>query len=265
MVGKTSVAGAKSDAADQPNIRTIGVDDLTTALRKGFQDFKALPTHLIFLAVIYPVLALLFVRAAAQDAVLPLVFPILAGYTLIGPLVAIGIYELSRRREAGLTPTRRDALTVLKSDSIGSILALGIALMVVYFAWLFVAQGLYQQLLGGQGAASVGGFLGLIFGTGAGWQLIILGSGIGFVFAAVVFTLSVVSFPMLVDRNVGIATALSTSVRAVMANKGTMMIWGFIVAAALLIGSIPVFVGLAVVLPILGHATWHLYKAVVDP
>ncbi|MEM8916586.1 MAG: DUF2189 domain-containing protein, partial [Pseudomonadota bacterium] len=107
MVGKTSVAGAKSDAADQPNIRTIGVDDLTTALRKGFQDFKALPTHLIFLAVIYPVLALLFVRAAAQDAVLPLVFPILAGYTLIGPLVAIGIYELSRRREAGLTPTRR--------------------------------------------------------------------------------------------------------------------------------------------------------------
>ena len=264
MADLTTARGFPALSASQPAIRQISVSDLKMALYRGFDDFKAVPTHLLFLGAIYPVLAIIFVRAAAQDSVLPLVFPLLAGYTLIGPLVAIGMYELSKQREQGLHPTRRHAFHVLKSDSIGAIVGLGILTMVIYFVWLAAAQTIYQQIMGTVAPASFSAFASQIFGTGAGATLIVAGSGIGFLFAAMVFTLSVTSFPMLVDRNVGIPTAILTSVRVVMANKMTMGIWGLMVAALLVIGSIPLFVGLAIVLPVLGHATWHLYRIAVD-
>ena len=194
---------------------------------------------------------------------LPVVFPLLAGYTLIGPLVATGMYELSRRRELGLDCSRRHAFEILKFQSIRAIATLGVALMVIYFAWLGTAQIIYAINFGGAPPASVIDFALQVFTTPAGWILIIVGSGVGFVFAAVVFTLSVVSFPLLMDHDVGVMTAIKVSIRAVLANPVTMAIWGIIVAATLLIGTAPFFVGLAVALPVLGHATWHVYRKVV--
>jgi uncharacterized membrane protein len=194
---------------------------------------------------------------------LPVVFPLLAGYTLIGPLVATGMYELSRRRELGLDCSRRHAFEILKFQSISAIATLGVALMVIYFAWLGTAQIIYAINFGGAPPASVIDFALQVFTTPAGWILIIVGSGVGFVFAAVVFTLSVVSFPLLMDHDVGVMTAIKVSIRAVLANPVTMAIWGIIVAATLLIGTAPFFVGLAVALPVLGHATWHVYRKVV--
>jgi uncharacterized membrane protein len=245
-------------------VRSIGMVDLRDALARGLSDFKEMPTHLVFLVVIYPLVTLVFARITAHYDVLPLIFPLLAGYTLIGPLAATGMYELSRRRELGLDISRRHAVSVLRSPHIRAISGLGLILMVIYFAWLWAAWTIYDKIFDGVIPESVADFIALIFNTPAGWTLMLVGSGAGFLFATIVFALSVMSFPMLLDRNVSIRTAVQTSVRAVLANPVTMAVWGFIVAGALLLGTVPFFVGLAFVLPVLGHATWHLYRIVVE-
>ena len=262
MADQRAVADAEASHF-QPVVRTIGMADLGDALTSGLADFKAMPTHLIFLCLIYPIVILVAQRIYAGYEVLPLVFPLLAGYTLIGPLVAIGMYELSRRREQGLDISRAHAFDVLRFPSIRSIAILGVMLMVIYFAWLVSARAIYWQTFGGAVPESIAAFARQVFTTPAGWTLIVVGSGVGFLFAVVVFTLSVVSFPMLLDRNVGVMTAVQTSFKAVAANPVTMAVWGIIVAGVLLLGSVPFFVGLAVALPVLGHATWHLYRKVV--
>ena len=264
MANEKSIADAGAYGSTKPNVRRIGTADLIDALARGLDDFKAMPTHLVFLCLIYPIVTLIFARIYAGYEVLPLVFPLLAGYTLIGPLVATGMYELSRRREAGLDISRRHAFDVFRSPSIFSIAILGVVLMAIYFAWLLAAQAIYVVTFGGAAPESIGEFARQVFTTPAGWTLIIGGSGAGFLFAVVVLTLSVVSFPLLLDRDVGVMTAMQTSIRAVLANPMTMAIWGLIVAVALLIGSLPLFVGLSVVMPVLGHATWHLYRKVVE-
>ncbi len=264
MANEKSIADAGTYGSTKPNVRRIGTADLIDALARGLDDFKAMPTHVVFLCLIYPIVTLMFARIYAGYEVLPLVFPLLAGYTLIGPLVATGMYELSRRREAGLDISRGHAFDVFRSPSIGSIATLGVVLMAIYFAWLVTAQAIYVVTFGGAAPASIEEFARQVFTTPAGWTLIVVGSGAGFLFAVIVLTLSVVSFPLLLDRDVGVKTAMQTSVRAVLANPVTMAIWGLIVAVALLIGSLPLFVGLSVVMPVLGHATWHLYRKVVE-
>ena len=262
MANEEAIAGADGSPA-RPIVRTIGPGDLRDALAKGLADFEAMPTHVIFLCLIYPIVTLIFARAYAGYEVVPLVFPLLTGYTLIGPLVATGMYELSRRREQGLDTSREHAFDVLRFRSVGAIARLSGLLMAIYFVWLAIAWTIYQQSFAGAVPESIAEFALQVLTTPAGWTLIFVGCGAGFIFATVVFTLSVVSFPMLVDRDVSAATAVRTSVRAVLANVTVMGMWAFIVASALLIGSLPFFVGLAVVLPVLGHATWHLYRKVV--
>lgn len=244
-------------------IRSISVADLKEVLANGFADYKEMPTHVVFLIVIYPLVTLVFGRISADYDVLPLVFPLLAGYTLIGPLAATGMYELSRRREQGLGTHRRNAFQVFVSPHIRAIVGLGVIVMVIYFGWLKAATAIYDRIFAGIVPESVADFANLIVNTPAGMTLILVGSGAGFAFAAVVFTLSVVSFPMLLDRDVTIVTAVHTSIRAVLKNPVTMGLWGLTVAGTLLLGALPFFVGLAFVLPMLGHATWHLYRRVV--
>jgi uncharacterized membrane protein len=248
----------------EPVINTIGVSDLTDALKQGWEDFSAIPSHAIFLAIIYPIIGLILFRVSFGYEVLPLVWPLLAGFTLIGPLAAVGLYELSRRRELGLDASPMHVLDVFHLPSLGSIVVLGVALLAIFVAWISVAKSLYEQAFGAMVPGSVGEFVNRVLTTSAGRELIVVGNAVGFLFALLVLVISVVSFPMLVDRNVGAATAVRTSVRAVLENPFTMAIWGLIVAASLLIGSLPFFFGLAVVFPVLGHATWHLYRKVVS-
>jgi uncharacterized membrane protein len=256
LVGATATA--------QPAIRRIGIGDLKDALREGWADFSAMPSHAIFLCIIYPVVGIVLAQLIFGFAMLPFLFPLAAGFALIGPLAALGLYELSRRREAGLDTQASHALDVLHSPSIGAIAALGLLLLTIFFVWIAVAHAIYVASFGYAMPASLGQFVRDLFTTAAGWQLIVVGNLVGLVFAIVAMMLSAITFPLLLDREVGAAAALSTSVRLVQKNPVTMAAWGLIVAALLLLGSIPLFIGLAVAIPVLGHATWHLYRKAID-
>ena len=253
------------DSPAYPIVRKIGVADLKDAVAKGIDDFLAMPTHVIFLAVIYPVVGLLLAAITFGYDLIPLLFPLAGGFALIGPFAAIGLYELSRQRERGVEVSWKHAFGLLRYPSLDAIAAMGMVLMIVFLIWLATAQLLYQSLFGYGLPESIRQFLSDILTTPAGWTLIIAGNGIGFLFAALAMTISVVSFPLLLDRDVGAIVAMHTSVRAVLRNPLMMAVWGLFVAAALVIGSLPFFVGLAVVLPVLAHSTWHLYRKVVEP
>jgi uncharacterized membrane protein len=246
-------------------IRKIGLSDLSEALRLGWEDFKAVPSHAIILCVIYPVLGLVLFRMVLGYSVLPLLFPLAAGFTLIGPFAALGLYELSRRRERGEEAAAWDAIHVLRAPSFGAMLELGTLLLVLFIVWIAAADAIYIATFGHAPAASIPDFATHVFMTPKGWSLIIVGCGVGFLFAVVALCVSVVSFPLMLDRHATAIDAIRTSLQAVRKNPFGMAAWGLIVAALLVIGSLPFFVGLAVVLPVLGHATWHLYRKVVEP
>ena len=246
-------------------IRKIGLSDLSAALRLGWEDFAAVPSHAIVLCVIYPVLGLVLFRMVLGYSVLPLLFPLAAGFTLIGPFAALGLYELSRRRERGEEAAAWDAVHVLRAPSFGAMVELGILLLVLFVTWIAAADAIYIATFGHAPAASIPDFATRILMTPEGWSLIIVGCGVGFLFAVVALCVSVVSFPLMLDRHANAIDAIRTSLRAVMKNPVAMAAWGLIVAVLLVVGSLPFFVGLAIVLPVLGHATWHLYRKVVEP
>jgi len=256
------MAGHNAELA-HPVIRRIGLNDLADALRLGWRDFMAMPSHLMFLAIIYPIVGVFLAAWTSGAGALPMLFPLMSGFALLGPVAAIGLYEISRRREAGLTSTWRNALDVRHSPALPSIVALGLLLFALFIAWLLTARALYISLFGEVAPATIGAMLSEIFGSTQGWTLLIAGNLIGLCFAVVVLATTVIAFPLLLDRDIGAVAAIQTSVRATLANPVTMLAWGLFVAAALFVGSVPLFAGLAIVLPVLGHATWHLYRKVI--
>ncbi len=245
-------------------VHRIGFSDLKDALKRGLDDFTAMPTHAMFLCAIYPIVGLLIARLAFGYSILPLLYPLVAGFALVGPLAALGLYELSRRREAGLDASASHALDVVDSTSIGALVALGLLLLGLFVLWIAFANAIYVANFGYAPPVSIAGFVHDVLTTRAGWNLIVLGNGVGFLFAVVVLTISVVSFPLLLDRDVGATVALLTSIRVVLKNPLTMAAWGLIVAALLFIAALPAFLGLTIVMPVLGHASWHLYRKVVE-
>lgn len=246
----------------EPEIRKISIADVRDALAEGIDDFREFPTHVFFACIIYPVVGIVLARLLFGYEILPLIYPMAAGFALLGPFVAIGLYELSRRRELGLDNSPARAFDVLQRPGIGAILLLGFALTAIFVGWLYTASLIHTQLFGSE-ASSPEQFWRELTSTGKGTQLIIVGNVVGFVFALVVLVTSVVSFPMLVDRDVSASTAVRTSIRAAIENPIPVALWGLIVAVGLVLGAIPFLLGLAIVLPILGHATWHLYRKLV--
>ena len=261
----TSVTQSGQDTAAAPVIRTIGFSDLHKALRLGWEDFKAVPSHAIILCVIYPVLGLVLARTVLGYSVLPLLFPLAAGFALLGPFAALGLYELSRRRERGEQATASSAFEVLRSPSFGAMLGLGALLLALFVTWVTTAQAIYIAAFGYEGATGISDFATCVLTTSQGWWLIVVGCGVGFLFALIALCVSVVSFPLMLDRHAGAGEAMVTSLRAVARNPVPMAAWGLIVAVLLVAGSLPAFLGLAIVIPLLGHATWHLYRQTIEP
>ncbi len=250
------------DAAP-PAVRRIGLADLGAALRAGWQDFLACRTDVVFLCLLYPVAGLVIARLAVAQGLLPLVFPLVAGFALVGPLFGVGLYEMSRRRERGIATGWADAFAVLRAPGFGAILAVGLVLLALFGLWLGSAWVLYTVTLGPDLPVSAEAFARDVLTTREGWIMAAAGIAIGFAFAVAALAIGVVSLPLLLDRPVGAGRAIATSLRAVRANPGAMAAWGVVVAAGLALGALPLLVGLAVVLPVLGHATWHLYRRVV--
>jgi len=260
-----TVEGAWEDRdAVAPMVRRIHAADIGDALARGVKDLGAYRTDVIFLCLIYPVAGLVISRMAADYGMVALIFPLISGFALVGPLFGLGLYEMSRRREKGIATGWADAFAVMRAPAIGAIVVLGALLFALFCAWLFAAYLIYTVTLGPDHPVSATAFARDALMTPAGWTMIVVGCGVGFLFALVALVISVVSFPLLLDRNVGVGTAIATSVRAVLTNPGPMAMWGLIIAGSLVIGAIPLLVGLAIVLPVLGHATWHLYRKVVS-
>jgi uncharacterized membrane protein len=249
--------------AAEPVVRHLAPRDLRAVLRQGLADFAACRTDVAFLALLYPVIGVLLVWMTLDRNLVPLIFPVMAGFALVGPVAAVGLYEMSRRREMGEEPGWADALSVTRAPGFGPILALGLMLLGVFVVWMLTAHAIWFATLGPEHPASIGAFLHDTFTTGAGWAMIVLGCAVGALFALAVLVTSAIAFPLLLDRDVGLPVAVVTSVRVARANPVTMLAWGLIVAGGLVIGSIPFFLGLIVVMPVLGHATWHLYRRAV--
>ncbi|HEX6441408.1 MAG TPA: DUF2189 domain-containing protein [Stellaceae bacterium] len=247
-----------------PAIRRVGLADLREALARGLDDFAASRSDVVFLCLIYPIAGLVLARLAFGYDMLPLLFPLVSGFALVGPVAGIGLYEISRRREQNLSASWADAFGLVRSPTFGSIVLLAVVLLAIYLLWLAVANVIYDLTLGPEPPVSIAAFAHDVFATSRGWAMIVIGIGVGFLFALLVLATSVVSFPLLIDRDVDVDTAVRTSVRAFLVNPVTIAAWGLIVAAGLVIGSLPAFLGLIVIMPVLGHATWHLYRRVVD-
>lgn len=262
---QSDIIAPAAPAYELPGVRTLTPADLKTVLLKGLEDFRAMPTHAVFLCLIYPVIGLLLARLAFGYDIIPMLYPLAAGFALLGPLAAIGLYELSRRRELGVDTSWTHAFDVFYSPSFPSIAALGFLLLAIFTIWIAVANSLYVSAFGYGTPESLAAFARDLFTTPEGQFLIVTGNLTGFVFALLVLVITVVSFPLLLDRNAGVATAILTSVQLVRKNPVTLMLWGLIVAIGLALGFATLLLGLAVVIPVLGHATWHLYRAGVEP
>jgi uncharacterized membrane protein len=262
-LGRSLLGSQESRYAPLPAVCRIKAADLRDVLIRGLGDFGAYRTDVIFLCLIYPVVGIVLAWLTFGYEMLPLLFPLASGFALLGPVAAVGLYEMSRQREQGNRITWVDAFGVIRSPAFGAILVLGLVLLTIFLLWLLAANVIYQLTLGPEPPVSMAAFARDVFTTRAGWAMIVVGVGVGFLFALLVLEISVVSFPLLLDRDVGLYTAVRTSIRAVAANPGPMAVWGLIVASGLVIGSIPAFLGLIIVMPVLGHATWHLYRKVV--
>ncbi|CAH1674217.1 DUF2189 domain-containing protein [Chelatococcus asaccharovorans] len=246
-------------------VNRIGFNDLREALRRGWQDFISYRSDVLFVMLIYPIAGLVLSQLAVGRSMLHLVFPLASGFALLGPFAATGLYEVSRRRELGQRGGWFEAFKVFSSPAFGSVAMLGLAMTLLFLLWLLAAMVVYHFTLGPAYPSSMGQFIADVFGTPAGWALILIGGGVGFLFALVVLAAGSISFPLLIDRHVGIVAAVATSVRAFTTNPIPMLTWGAIVAGTLILGSLPLLVGLIVVMPVLGHATWHLYRRLTAP
>ena len=253
-----------------PTVRRITREDLWASLRQGAGDAAAVRDDILFIGVIYPLAGLILARFLFSQNLIPLAFPLVAGFALIGPVAAIGLYEISRRREAGEAVSWTDAFKVLRSPALPSILWLGFLMLVLFGVWMAAAWGIFYATLGPQFMTPIGAtppslraFLDAVLTTPQGWAMTVTGMVVGFLFAAFAMAVSVIAFPLLLDRNVGVVTAVKTSLRAVAANPAVMALWGVIVAGLLVLGSIPALFGLIFVVPMLGHATWRLYRRVI--
>ena len=262
MHARSEVETRPVGAGEQPAVRRITTAEIVEAVRRGLDDFRAVPTHYLLYGLVYAVAGLILVRAAFDAALLPLMFPLVAGFALIAPTLSVGLFELSRRREQGQETRWWHILGVRRHAAVGPILVLDALLAVWFVLWLATAAQLYAAIIG-PAPSTLGAFLAGILTTAQGWTLILVGNAVGFVFALVAFAVSAVSFPLLVDTDLGLRGAVATSVRAVVSNPGPMGLWAAILAGGVILGALPLLLGLPVVLPILGHATWHVYRRVV--
>ena len=264
MASKPIPAARRPARSRKIVVRKIGDEDVRASLRQGLDDFLAMRGDIFFAGLIYTVIGLAAVVMTANKPLIPFFFPEVAGVGLLGPVAAVGFYELALRRERGEHVHWFNFLDVRKRPSVDDMGIVAGLLLAIFALWLLAAGALYAAIFGWSTPTNFLAFARDVLTTVNGWALILAGAVVGAIFGWIVLSLSVVSLPMLVDCDVTASDAVSASWRAAHANKGLMIRWGLTVVGLLILGSIPLFVGLALVLPWLGYSTWHLYTRLVD-
>lgn len=249
-------------ATGLPAIRPIGASDIVDALTKGIRDFQAYPAFGLFFGGIYMVGGWVVLATALVWNMNYLVYPLAAGFVLIGPFVAVGLYEVSRRRELGEPLTWRAILGAVYAQSGREISWMAFVTLFIFMIWMYQVRLLIALFFGVSGLPA-GSFPGILFTTADGLAFLAVGHAVGAVLAVLVFSLTVVSFPLLLDRPVDFVTAMITSVKSVVTNPVPMIGWALAVTLLLMVACMPAFIGLLIVLPVLGHTTWHLYRRLV--
>ncbi len=244
-------------------VRSLAPSDLRWALARGWDDFRALRGDFLFLPVIYAALGFAASALAFRQSLFALIFPLAGGFALVGPIAAAGFYELARRREQGLETGWFHFFDPLRGPGRIPLLLLSVVLAGLFLLWMTVAQGIYANTLGRLAPGGIAAFVDALFTTPEGWTMIVAGNLAGAAFALAALVIGAFSFPMAVDKACDPFVALLTSVSAFLHNPATMLRWGAIVAGLLILGSLPLFLGLVIVLPWLGYATWHLYTRAV--
>jgi uncharacterized membrane protein len=246
----------------RPVVRRITADDVYAALRDGWADFRAVPAFGLFFGGVYALLGIvIFLTLWAIDEPFWIV-PFAFAFPLIGPFVAVGLYEVSRRREEGLPLDWSEILGVVWSKRDSQIPSMAFVVLAGFMVWMWAASILIIAFLGRLGHFTD---IGAILGSPNGIALLVVGTIVGAVIAFVLFAATAVSLPMLVDREVDYVTAIAASWKAVTTNLQPMLHWAWIIAASLAVAMLPLFLGLVVALPVLGHGTWHLYRRVIAP
>jgi uncharacterized membrane protein len=260
--GYATVIAAPASSAP-PETRPLAFSDLREALGKGWDDLAAMRSDVMFACMLYPIMGAVLVALATRGDVAHLLFPVLSGFALVGPVAALGLYELSRRREAGQPVSWAAMFDILHSPRFPRIVMLSLFNAAIFMVWLLLADLIHAATLGREVPRGLTALLTEVMTTPAGWAMAAIGTLVGFVLAAAVLAVSLVSFPLLLDRDVSLPVAVMTSVRVARENPAVIAAWGLIVAGLLVVGIVPLLLGLIVVLPVLGHATWHLYRAAV--
>ncbi|APZ52156.1 DUF2189 domain-containing protein [Salipiger abyssi] len=252
-----------SQDAAEPQVRQMDMSDIGASLRAGWEDFQACRSDVMFLVLVYPVVGLLLIALGFRMELLPLLFPLISGFAILGPVAAVGLYEMSRQREMGEQPRWGHAFAVLRAPGFGAVLVMGIYLAALFTAWMLTAAEIHRATMGTATPDSLSAFAAQVTSTPGGWALIVIGCAVGFLFALAALATSVVSFPLVLDRPVGAPVAVATSIRVLKQNPRVVLSWGALIAVLMVLAAIPLLLGLIVVLPVLGHASWHFYRRAV--
>jgi uncharacterized membrane protein len=255
----TSISG-KVD----PVVRRITVTDIAEALGEGLRDFQAAPLYGLAFGAIYAAGGIVILLSLTAFGLIYLAYPLAAGFALLGPFVAIGLYEVSRRREVGQLLSMRGIWSTVTSRS--EIGWMAFVTLFVFVIWMYQVRLLIALLIGLNASfSSLREFIAVVLTTNEGLLFLAIGNAVGAALSLILFSLTVVSFPLLLDRDVDCVTAMVTSVRAVVMSPLPMIGWAAIIVILLIVSALPYFLGLLVTLPVLGHATWHLYRKIVAP
>lgn len=251
-------------AAGIPVVRMIGPHDLAWALRRGWQDFRAAPRCGLVFAGVFAFGGLAMVWLLGVAGYLWISLPAAAGFPILAPFAAVGLYEVSHRLERGQRTDLAAILNVVFRQKDRQIPSMAAVIVIFFLFWNFLAHMIFALFLGVSSMINISSSW-EVFLTPNGLMMLGVGTAAGAVFAAVLFAITVISLPLLLDREVDFVTAMITSVATCLANPGTMLIWAALCAGLLFLGMIPGFLGLLIVLPVLGHASWHLYRRALEP
>lgn len=248
--------------ADKPEVMHVEAVDIRAALVGGWRDFLKAPHYGLFFACFYVVGGWLIYWAVTAKGQLWWTLPAAAGFPILGPFIGCGLYEVSRRLEGNIPLNRRQVFAVIFGQKDRQIPSMAAVIVVFFLFWNFLSHMIFALFLGNVTLTNVTSSL-AIFATSEGLAMLAVGTGVGAVFSTLLFSLTVVSLPMLLEREVDFVTAMLTSMEVVKESPAVMLGWGAFIGAALFLGMLPGFLGLFVVLPILGHATWHLYRRAI--